>query len=109
MAEIIKAPKIPCSKEEQETQIIISHLDKKAYVFTCASPMYDKLYALLEHPEAELCQDNKYGVEISVPMSWIKIRPPIKRNYTEEQRQAMGQRLADARKAKEETSESNLS
>lgn len=102
MAEIIKAPKIPCSKEEQETQIIISHLDKKAYVFTCASPMYDKLYALLEHQEAELCQDNKYGVEISVPMSWIKIRPPIKRNYTEEQRRAIAERLKSAVRKKEE-------
>lgn len=32
-----------------------------------------------------------------MPASWFRMRPPIKRNLTDEQREAMGERLRKAR------------
>lgn len=102
--------KLPCPKCEQETTIVIDPNSKTASVFSSIPAEVNRLYKLLENrSEASLELDSPYGLMITVPMNWVKIKPPLTRSYTEEQRQAMGQRLADARKAKEETSESNLS
>lgn len=101
--------KLPCPKGEQETTIVIDPNSKTASVFSSIPAEVNRLYKLLENPEASIEIDNQYGLMITVPMNWVKIKPPVTRSYTDEQRQAMAQRLADARKAKEETSESNLS
>ena len=101
--------KLPCPKDEQETTIVIDPNSKTASVFSSIPAEVNRLYKLLENPEASIEIDNQYGLMITVPMNWVKIKPPVTRSYTDEQRQAMAQRLADARKAKEVTSESNLS
>ena len=42
-------------------------------------------------------EDNQGMILAHVPKSWFKLNPPRKSNMTEEQREAMIQRLADAR------------
>ena len=42
-------------------------------------------------------EDNQGMILAHIPKSWFKIAPPRKSNMTEEQREAMVQRLADAR------------
>lgn len=96
--------KIPCPKEEQETTIVIDPIAKKANVFSSIPAEINRLYKLLENPESSVELDTQYGLMISVPMNWVKIKPPVTRSYTEEQRKAMSKRLANARKAKEEGS-----
>jgi len=89
--------KKPCPKDEQETVIVIDPNAKTADIYSSASPMINRMRKLLDHPDAKLDYEDQYGLEIVVPMSWIKIRPPIVRTYTEEQRQAMAERLRTAR------------
>lgn len=45
--------------------------------------------------------DNQGYLVAHVPKSWIKVSPPRKCNYTDEQRAAMAERLAAARNKKE--------
>lgn len=40
-----------------------------------------------------------------MPASWFRMRPPIKRNLTDEQREEMGNRLRKARKNREDDME----
>lgn len=89
--------KKPCPKDEQETVIVIDPNAKTADVYSTAPSMIGRLRKLLDHPDAKLDYDDQYCLEIVVPMSWIRIRPPIVRTYTEEQRQAMADRLRSAR------------
>lgn len=48
-----------------------------------------------EYPnEVKLIAENEDGsITIHCPKSWFKVRPPVKRNYTEEQRQAAAERM----------------
>lgn len=48
-----------------------------------------------EHPdEVVVLHDDGHGLQVSVPIKWWREpRPPIKRNFTEEQRQAMADRM----------------
>lgn len=46
-------------------------------------------------------EDGSIGAK--VPYDWFRfIKPPTKRNYTEEQRKAMGERMKKAREARDE-------
>jgi hypothetical protein len=57
-----------------------------------------------EHPDEvniQFAPENNHGVLLAdVPKSWIKVSPPRKVNYTDEQRAAMAERLAAAREKK---------
>ena len=45
--------------------------------------------------------NNDGSIVAHVPYDWFRfVKPPTKRNYTEEQRQAMSERMKKARKAK---------
>lgn len=54
----------------------------------------------MHHPDAITEIDDTNGVMISVPMDWIKIRPPTKRQLSEEQRAALVERMNNVRKGK---------
>lgn len=89
---------------EQETQINISYADKQASVYT-SRPAVAKTLADLAaaHPdETRVIRCDTGGFEIEVPVSWIVVRPKIKHNITEEQRQARAERLAAARQKRKE-------
>ena len=94
-------PKTTIIREEQETVITIDPLAKRACVYSCIPNVVKKLYKYTEeHEDAHIDLDNEYGQTISVPMNWIKVRPPVKREYTEEQKQIMSARLKEVRKKK---------
>ena len=50
-------------------------------------------------------EDNDGCINAWIPAKWIRVKPPIKRNLTEEQRMAMSERLKKAREAGNEDEE----
>lgn len=89
--------------DEQETVIDMDYVEKRAYVYTSRSGVAQKLKKMCEtYPaDAQVARLDKYGLEVSVPMDWITIRPKVKRSFTEEQKQAMRERLVLAREARD--------
>ena len=83
--------------------IVIDPMTKRASVYSCIPSTVKKLYQLAEHEEAEIDMDNSYGLTITVPQSWIKIRPPVKRQLTDEQRAALVERMKNVKKGKDNT------
>lgn len=46
-------------------------------------------------------ENNDGSIEVKVPYNWFRfIKPPTKRNYTEDQRKAMSERMKRARENK---------
>ena len=84
--------------EEQETVVTVDYIDNVAHVYSCHKPTMIRLSKLVEEnpDEASLEFDDRYGMQITVPVKWITIKPP--RKYSEETRQKMIERLANARK-----------
>ena len=93
-----KIPKTSISQIEQETVIVVDPVTKRASVYSCVPNMVKKLYEYAEHEDVKIDMDNEYGLTINVPMKWVKVKPPVKRVYSEEQRAAMAENLAKARK-----------
>ena len=63
----------------------------------------NKLEKLAEkYPEdVELIAKNKDGsVLYHIPVKWLKVRPPVKRDLTDEQRAELAERIKNAREAK---------
>lgn len=50
-------------------------------------------------------EDNDGCINAWIPAKWIRVKPPVKRNLTEEQRMAMSERLKKAREAGNEDEE----
>ena len=90
--------KVSIPQIEQETAIVIDPLTKRASVYSCIPSTVKKLYKLADHEEAKLELDNQYGLMISVPQNWIKIRPPVKRQLTDEQKVALAERMKNVKK-----------
>jgi len=83
---------------ERETIINYNEQEITADVFTYNAALIRKLSAPCETRSDEIQQTdtNSYGgVTYTVPKSWIKINPPKKMNYTNEQRQEMAARMAE--------------
>ena len=94
--------KISVSLNEQETVITIDPVTKRASVYSCIPNTIKALYKLADNEDVNVEKDDSYGLMISVPQNWIKIRPPVKRAFSEEQRAAMSERLKGMRKNKNE-------
>ena len=92
--------KTTVKKEEQETVAVIEPITKRATVYSCVPSMVKKLYMMAEHEAVKIELDNQYGIMVSVPQNWIKIRPPVKRSLTEEQKAASAERLKRAKEEK---------
>lgn len=73
-------------------------------VFTAEKKFITSLNRLKEkYPdEVQIMTINEDGSMVAhVPYSWFKfIKPPAKREYTDEQKQAMAERMAKAREAR---------
>lgn len=50
-------------------------------------------------------EDNDGCINAWIPAKWIRVKPPIKRNLTDEQRMAMSERMKKAREAGNEDEE----
>lgn len=92
---------------ERETIINFNAAEDTAEVYT-ADPVYirklDKLceqfpdtYKFMEEPSAKRCKESK---TYSMPKRLVKFRSPITREISEEQREALAERLRKAREAK---------
>lgn len=89
------------SRLEQETIINFNEEEKVASVYTFNRALQRKLARLAEeHPDecirAKTWQPGE-SVEYIVPKKWIKVSPPKKVNYTDEQKAALAERLASVR------------
>ncbi len=89
------------SRIEQETIINFNEEEKEASVYTFNRALQRKLARLAEeHPDecrkAKTWQPGE-SVEYIVPKKWIKVSPPKKVNYTDEQKAALAERLAFVR------------
>ena len=82
----------------------ITRLDDENFcvVYSCESKYIQELKNLKKKYPNEVLVVRDYGkdgIEVQVPMKWFKfIKPPIKRNLTEEQRKAAAERLNNIRK-----------
>lgn len=89
-----------------ETAINRLQGDDYCFVFTAERKFINRLKELSEeYPnEVEIQYINKDGsIGAKVPSNWFRfVKPPTKRNYTEEQRQAMSERMKKARENKKE-------
>ena len=82
--------------EEQETTIIMEALSKTAEIYTCEPNTIRQMEKLAEaHPdEVVIERPDDYGIIVRLPRRYISVRAPKKMNYTEEQKQAMRERIA---------------
>lgn len=85
--------KVKMHLDEHETIINVDPVENIAYYYSTIPSTIKKMYKLLEeHPdEVKLHRDDKYGLEIKVPIKWVKVTPP--RRYSEEQKAAMRERV----------------
>lgn len=88
--------------EVKETNIDIVNTEHQATVSSSELKQINKIKKLHEsHPEEVkivIAPEDNHGVIVAkMPKSYIKISPPRKVNYTEEQRAAAAERLAAAR------------
>lgn len=89
----------------------IEYLDDKVAWFTTDEVKWKRRLDewALQYPDEVKIRtrpENNDGCMVAnIPASWLRVRPPIKRNLTEEQRMAMSERLKKAREAVDETDE----
>ena len=84
-----------------ETAIDRVQGDDYCSVFTAERKFINQLKELAEEyqNDVEIRHINDDGsIDARVPSNWFRfVKPPTKRNYTEEQRKAMGERMKKAR------------
>lgn len=93
MMELVRVP-----LEEQETTFIFTGGEQEVEGYTCEPGWIKKFQKLAaECPEVRLEYPDKYGVKCFFPRSFIRLKPPAKRELTAEQRQAIADRLRRGR------------
>lgn len=87
-----------------ETSIDRVQGDNYCIVFTGEKKFINQLkeFSKLYPNDVKIQYENNDGsIEVKVPYNWFRfIKPPTKRNYTEEQRKTMGERMKKARENK---------
>lgn len=83
------------TRAERETIILYNEEEQTAEVYTCNEAMKRKLTKLHEDGTEGLTfvRSDEYSVTYTVPKKWVKIKPSIKMNLTDEQREARKQRM----------------
>lgn len=86
------------NKYERETIINYNEGEQTASVYTYNRALQNKLNKLLgTEPDISIMRSGEEWTEYLVPKKWIKISPPRKINYTDEQRAAIAERLSSVR------------
>lgn len=87
-----------------ETSIDRVQGDNYCIVFTGEKKFINQLkeFSKLYPNDVKIQYENNDGsIEVKVPYNWFRfIKPPTKRNYTEEQRKAMSERMKRTRENK---------
>lgn len=86
----------------KETCMEYLDIDKHATFCSSERKWINKIYKLKEkYPDEvhiEVSEEENDGMIIAqVPKTWMKLSPPAKRNFTDEQRAAMAERMRAAR------------
>lgn len=86
--------------EEQETHAYIEYIENQGHVYSNHKPTIKTLRRYVEEYPSEVSAeiDDDYGYQISVPMSWIRIRPPKK--YSDETKKRMADNMRTVRQAR---------
>ena len=77
--------------------------DDYCLVYTGERKFINQLNKLAQnYPEVDIrCVNEDGSMVVRVPFSWFRfVKPPTKRNYTEEQHKAMKERMKKARESK---------
>ena len=90
----------------KETCVEYIDADKHATFFSAERKWVNKILKLKEaYPDdVDICaypENNNGSIVAHVPKSWLKINPPRQVNYTEEQRAAAAERMANIRSKRE--------
>ena len=87
------------SAYERETIIVYNQEEDGAEVFTYHRALQNKLNKLVgTNPDITILRQDEEFTTYRVPKNWIKVSPPRQVNYSDEQRAAMAERLAAARR-----------
>ena len=79
---------------ENETTIQMTEGEKTARVWSCQTGFHAKMKRLGIAPQRKAERNGaSFSAWYEVPVSWVKIRPPKRMNFTDEQRKALGDRL----------------
>jgi len=83
--------------EEQETTICLDHQTKRASVYSSKPAVIVMLLDWLQSysESAILLHKDEFGIELNVPIDWVKLRAPKRRS--EEWKAAAKERLSEAR------------
>jgi hypothetical protein len=83
--------------DEQETTINIDYQTKKASIYSSRPQIVGMLKDWLKtgHDQVECLHIDQYGIEVQVPLEWVKFRMPKRRS--EEWKSAAQDRLQNAR------------
>lgn len=90
------------TKEEKETVINYCQDDETAVIFTRVNKDYNLIKALSkEYPtDILIISEDEDTIEAKVPRSFIKLGLRKKREFTDEEKEAMKKRMLNARKHK---------
>ena len=82
---------------EQETTINIDYQTKKACIYSSRPQIVEMLKEWLKtgHEQVTCLHIDRYGIEVSVPLEWVKLRMPKQRS--EAWKAEARNRLAEAR------------
>ena len=88
----------------KETCIEYIDADKHATFCSSERKWINKIYKLKEkYPNdvfIEMSEEDNDGMIVAhVPKSWMKLSPPAKRNFSDEQKAALAERMRAARKS----------
>lgn len=92
--------KMKLSASEMETVIRYNNDELSAWIFTDCPKLIKKLKALPASKDYEIQPHEGRGLKFRCPKKWIRIKPPVKRNLSDEQRQLLAERL---KKSKEKS------
>ena len=94
------------SIEEQETTMNVfpkaSGIPCEIYSCIPTEVAKIKKYAEKYPDELTIIKEDDIGIFATAPAKWFRFAPPIKRNYSEEQKQALRERAKVAREKKRE-------
>lgn len=85
--------------EEQETTINMEAQSKTAEIYTCEPNTIRTMEKLAEaHPdEVVIERPDDYGIIVRLPRKWVRVNPPKKMNYTEEQLKEKAEKMREFR------------
>ena len=96
---VVKKKMANRSAVECETIINFNESEKEAFVYTFNKSLQRKLERFAVEMPDECKKADSFqpegSVEYVVPKSWIKVKPPVKMNLTDEQRAARAEKMRE--------------